>query len=82
VHLDRPYYALDETIWLKAYLVAGSFHEPSPLSYIIYIELIDQLEKVVQTTRLLADHLLQEVTFRSPILYLLAIIQFVPILNR
>jgi hypothetical protein len=55
VHLDRPYYASGETIWLKAYLVAGPFHEPSPLSYIIYIELIDQLEKVVQTTRLLAD---------------------------
>lgn len=55
VHLDRPYYSSGETIWLKAYLVAGPLHEPSPLSHIIYIELIDQLQKVVQTTRLLAD---------------------------
>ena len=55
VHLDRSYYSSGETIWIKAYLVAGPLHEPSPLSQIIYIELFDQRQKVVQTTRLLAD---------------------------
>lgn len=48
LHTDRPYYAAGESIWLKAYLTAGPYHEPSSLSRTIYVELIDQESEVNQ----------------------------------
>ena len=56
LHLDRPYYANGETIWFKAYLVAGPFNKPSDLSQTIYVELIDSQENVVQIRRLFSPY--------------------------
>jgi predicted RNA-binding protein with TRAM domain len=49
VHTDRPYYLAGETIWFKAYLTAGSFHQLSPLSKTLYVELVNEKkEKIMQ----------------------------------
>jgi hypothetical protein len=48
LHQDRTYYASGETIWFKAYLTAGPYHEPSSLSRTIYVELINTKNEVIQ----------------------------------
>lgn len=48
LHIDRTAYTPGERIWLKAYLVAGTEHIPSPLSRTIYVELIDPAKKLVR----------------------------------
>ena len=42
VHLDKTQYAASETIWAKAYLVAGPMHLPSGISKNLYLELLDE----------------------------------------
>ncbi len=46
LHLDRPWYGLGDTIWFKAYTVAGEFHRPSKLSGVLYAELINGQDSV------------------------------------
>lgn len=48
IHVDRVDFAAGETIWFKAYLIAGPYHEPSPLSNTIYVELINSSGEVIQ----------------------------------
>ena len=55
LHLDRPYYGSGDVIWMKAYLVAGSYHQPSPLSKTIHVELIDEGKKIFQSILLKSD---------------------------
>ncbi len=55
LHLDKNYYSTGETIWFKAYLVAGAFHEPSPFSFTIYVELLDEEKKLIKQFKLLAS---------------------------
>ena len=40
LHFDKPYYAVGDTIWVKAY-VTVDLHVPSPLSKILYIDFTD-----------------------------------------
>ncbi len=54
IHTDRKYYAPGETIWFQAYLSAGRYNEPSPLSNNIYVELYS-------SEKLLIDHKLVRV---------------------
>lgn len=42
IHTDKPYYVIGEEIWLKTYLVTAEKNEPSNLSKILYIELVDK----------------------------------------
>lgn len=39
LHTDRKHYAPGEPIWFQAYVLAGYFHEPSPLSNNLYVSL-------------------------------------------
>lgn len=55
LHLDRPYYTTGDTIWYKAYLVAGPDHIPSSLSNVIHLELINESNKVLQHQMLYAE---------------------------
>ena len=48
LHQDRVLYAPGETIWFKAYLTQGPFHQPSALSHTLYVELIDRNNRLVQ----------------------------------
>ncbi|MBX2965362.1 MAG: TonB-dependent receptor plug domain-containing protein [Cyclobacteriaceae bacterium] len=52
IHFDRPYYSTGETIWFKAYLTAGAYHQPSLLSNTIYVELINEHGQFVQNLKL------------------------------
>ncbi len=56
LHFDRPYYTNGDTLWLKAYLTAGAFHKPSPLSRAIYVELINEQGQLVKKLKLFADN--------------------------
>lgn len=47
LHLDRPSYLTGETMWFKIYLVDASFHIPSTLSKVVYVEILDQDAKPV-----------------------------------
>lgn len=55
LHFDRPYYTNGDTVWFKAYLTAGAFHKPSPLSRTIYVELINGRGQLVKKLKLFAD---------------------------
>lgn len=48
LHLDKPYYAIGDDIWFKAYITDSQSSGPSSISHILYVELInekDSLEK-------------------------------------
>ncbi|MDQ7947531.1 MAG: TonB-dependent receptor plug domain-containing protein [Pedobacter sp.] len=46
LHLDKPYYAVGDTIWFKAYVVDAESHQLSALSKIIHVELINDRDSV------------------------------------
>lgn len=46
LHFDKPYYTVGEDIWLKAYLVTAEKNEPSLLSAVLYVDLIDSQNSV------------------------------------
>lgn len=51
LHLDKPYYAIGDDIWFKAYIVNSKTQAPSNISKILYVELInekDSLKKLVK----------------------------------
>jgi hypothetical protein len=52
LHLDKPYYAVGEDIWFKAYLITAEKGEPSFLSAVLYIDLIDSKNQVKKNIRI------------------------------
>lgn len=52
LHMDKPYYALGDTIWFKAYITIGSRHELSALSGALYVSLINGSDSVVKELKL------------------------------
>ncbi len=52
LHLDKPYYALGDNIWFKAYVVQADRNKPSTTSKILYAELINERDSIVQTLML------------------------------
>jgi len=52
LHLDKPYYAIGDDIWFKAYITTGSKHLPSTISNIINVELLNDLDSVTAKLRL------------------------------
>ncbi|MEE1946130.1 TonB-dependent receptor plug domain-containing protein [Pedobacter sp. KR3-3] len=57
IHLqtDKPYYASGETIFMKAYLVTAEKNEPSFLSAVLYVELIDAKNNIKKKITLPVD---------------------------
>ncbi|MXV16590.1 carboxypeptidase-like regulatory domain-containing protein [Hufsiella ginkgonis] len=51
LHFDKPYYAINDTIWFKAYLTFG-LHQPSELSKIVYVDIISSRDSLVRTLML------------------------------
>jgi hypothetical protein len=51
LHLDKPYYALGDTIWFKAYLTMD-IHQPSTISKVVYIDMINGRDSLVQSLKL------------------------------
>ncbi|HEY0769833.1 MAG TPA: Ig-like domain-containing protein, partial [Sphingobacteriaceae bacterium] len=52
LHLDKPYYAIGDNIWFKAYVVQAEKNQPSYLSKILYVELINEKDSIKQTLKL------------------------------
>lgn len=51
VQFDKPYYAVGDTIWFKAY-VTGNLHMPSALSHVVYLDVTNTRDSLVQTLRI------------------------------
>jgi len=51
LHFDKPYYAVGDTIWFKAYIASGQ-DQPSDLSKIVYVDLISDKDTVIKAMRL------------------------------
>ena len=56
LHLDKPAYNTSDTIWFKAYTVIGEHHQLSALSGVLYCELINPRDSVInrKVVRLIA----------------------------
>jgi hypothetical protein len=52
LHTDKPYYALGDTIWFKAYVTVGSRHQLSALSGAVYVELINERDSIEKSLKL------------------------------
>jgi hypothetical protein len=48
LHLDRDVYGAGEMLWLKAYLTAGPFHQPSTLSHTLNVELMNSEMQLIK----------------------------------
>jgi len=51
LHFDKPYYAVGDTIWFKAY-ITYNLHELSPISKIVYVDIIAPHDSLVQAAKL------------------------------
>ncbi|OON69606.1 hypothetical protein B0919_06615 [Hymenobacter sp. CRA2] len=47
LHLDRSLYVGGDIMWFKLYAVAGSRHQPLPLSKVAYVEVLDAKQRPV-----------------------------------
>lgn len=52
LHFDKPYYAVGDTIYFKAYLTLGPVHKLSALSGILYADLIKPDNKIYRSIKL------------------------------
>lgn len=54
LHFDRPYpcYVAGETIYFKAYVTKGELHEPSNISNVLHVDLIDKNDILLKTLTL------------------------------
>ncbi|MES2453988.1 MAG: hypothetical protein V4594_00530 [Bacteroidota bacterium] len=52
LHMDKPYYALGDTVWFKAYVTIGSRHQLSKMSGALYVELIDEKDSLLSSLKL------------------------------
>ncbi|WP_233509674.1 carboxypeptidase regulatory-like domain-containing protein [Pedobacter chinensis] len=51
LHFDKPYYAVADTVWFKAYVTENQ-NFLSGLSKIIYVDVINQKDSLIQTLKL------------------------------
>ncbi len=52
LHLDKPYYAIGDDIWFKAYVTDSRTSEPTTISNILYVELINDKDSVQKLLKL------------------------------
>jgi TonB-dependent SusC/RagA subfamily outer membrane receptor len=52
LHLDKPYYAIGDDIWFKAYVTDTKTAALTTLSQILYVELIDEKDSLKQQLKL------------------------------
>jgi hypothetical protein len=51
LHMDKPYYALGDTIWFKGYVTIGSRHQLSALSGALYVDFITEQDSVIRSLK-------------------------------
>lgn len=52
LHLDKPYYAIGDDIWFSAYVVNAKTNEPTNISNVLYVELINEKDSVAKQLKL------------------------------
>jgi hypothetical protein len=52
IHTDKPYYAIGDDIWFKAYVVDAQTLTTTPQSNILYVDLINGRDSVKKTLRI------------------------------
>src|ERR1700712_3030677 len=52
LHFDKPYYAVGDTIWFKAYLTVGPRHQFWGLKNILYVNIINSRDSLIKTLKL------------------------------
>jgi len=52
LHLDKPYYAIGDDIWFKAYVFNTKTSSPTDLSKILYVELINEKDSIKKQLKL------------------------------
>lgn len=52
LHLDKPYYAIGDNIWFKAYLKDILTNQPATWSKVLYVELIDEKDSIKKQIKL------------------------------
>lgn len=52
LHFDKPYYAVGDTLWYKAYVTVGEEHRLSALSGILTVELVNDRDSVRRRERI------------------------------
>jgi hypothetical protein len=55
LHLDKGAYAAGDNIWFSVYLTAGSPDVPSPLSKVVYVDLLDEAGNLYQQKTIRID---------------------------
>ena len=55
LHTDKDFYTNGETIWFKTYLVDGITHKASSKSTVVYVELLDVKDSIVEQRKLYVD---------------------------
>ncbi len=51
LHLDKPYYAIGEDMWIKAYVVTAENREPSQIGKVLYLELINDKNEIAKKAK-------------------------------
>ena len=54
VQTDKPYYVVEDTIWMKAFVVNAQLLQPSPSNF-VYVELINQQNEILNRIKLKKD---------------------------
>ncbi|MBE9585137.1 carboxypeptidase regulatory-like domain-containing protein [Mucilaginibacter sp. JRF] len=52
LHTDKPYYAIGDTLYFKAYITAGAKHMLSAVSGAVYVDLINERNQVEKSVKL------------------------------
>lgn len=52
LHLDKPYYAIGDDIWFKAYVINTQTAKPSEISGSLYVELINEKDSLKKQIKL------------------------------
>ncbi|WP_436831693.1 TonB-dependent receptor plug domain-containing protein [Parapedobacter sp. DT-150] len=52
LHVDKSYYAVEDDIWFKGYIMIGAHNRLSGLSKVLYVDLIGPEDTIVQSLRL------------------------------
>jgi len=52
LQFNKPAYSAGDTIWFKGYVVVGAAHQPSALSGVLYVDLIDGANKIIKSLQL------------------------------
>ncbi|SMC71764.1 carboxypeptidase-like regulatory domain-containing protein [Pedobacter nyackensis] len=46
LHLDKPYYAIGDDVWFKGYIINTQTNEPTDISKVLYVDLINEKDAV------------------------------------